>query len=834
MPWCVSAVAGVLAVALAVACSKSDNASGPAGALHTIVVAPATDSLAVGATNGFTATGQDASGHTISGLTFFWSTSNPAVAKVNQSGQASALSIGQAQIAASVSGISGIATLVVTSKPVGSIIVVPSSATLRIATTLQMSDTVKDASGNPLQGQTVTWSSDSAAIAAVDGNGLVTARALGVAHIAATAGGKTAKATITVSQVPVASITIAPATPTVFVTQTTQLTATTRDSGGNILTGRIVRWSVANPAVATIDSVAGLLTGVSVGTTFVRARSEGVVDSVNATVSNAPPNTVVLSPSAFSTDAGQTVSYSATVTNSSGGTILNPTVNFSSSNTNIASVTSQTGATAQVLAGPNTGTVTITGTSAPATGTASLFVTLKGVDSVHIGYVHDTLNPQQSETLTATPYDSSGNIITGRTVTWQSSNTGVATITGGGTVTAVAPGVTVIFATVSGVKGSLALFVNLTVGSITITPHVDTVQVLGQLQLTAVVRDVSGNIINPSQTWYSTNTSVAVVTSSGLVSGQGSNSTAIFATMIIDSVGGKADTNTTYVLAPVNSVVVTPGSASITTVQTQSLTATLQDAYGDQLSGRTVNWTSSNHAVDTVSQSGTVYPVGTGTDTITATAPQPTGNVRGIAVITVTSDPVASVVVHPPSATIYASSPNNTVQLIDSTLDAGGTFVPGQPVTWTPTSGGTATVNASGLVTATGSAAGPATITATSVNYPSVAGTAAITVLGHSQTVTVNINAPTSLSLGGPTSTTATVTILDTFNNPVESTRPVTWQSSDGTTVTINGSATPVTTTAGATVTLTEVSTNSNPVTITVTAQDNPSATNTAQVTVGP
>lgn len=832
-------MAGILAMGLTVACGKSDNANGPAGTLHTIVVAPATDTLAVGATNGFTATGHNASGRTISGLTFFWSTSNPAVAKVNQSGQALALSVGQAQIAASVSGISGIATLVVTPKPVGSIVVVPSSATLRVATTLQLSDTIKDASGKPLQGQTVTWSSDSASIAAVDGNGLVTARALGVAHIAAAAGGKSTKATITVSQVPVSSITITPANPSVFVTQTTQLTATTKDSAGNILTGRVVRWSVANPPVAMIDSVAGLLTGVSVGATYVRARSEGITDSVLATVSNAPANTVVLSPSAFSTDAGQTVSYSATVTNSSGGTIVNPTVNYSSGNNNIASVTSQTGATAQVLAGPNTGTVTITGTSGPATGTASLFVTLKGVDSVHISYVHDTLSPQQSETLTATAYDSSGNVITGRAVTWQSSNTGVATINGSGTVTAVAPGVTVIFATISGVKGSLALFVNLAVGSITITPLVDTVQVLGQLQLTAVVRDNNGNIINPSQTWYSTNTSVAVVTSSGLVSGQGSNSTAIFPTMIIDSVGGKADTNTTYVLAPVTSVVVTPGSPSITTVQTQPLTATLQDAYGDQLSGRTVNWTSSNHAVDTVSQSGIVYPLGTGVDTITATAPQPTGNVHGISVVTVTPDPVASVDVAPRTATIYATSPNSTVQLIDSALDAGGTYLPGQTVTWMPTSGGVATVNASGLVTATNSAAGAATITATSTSNPSAAGTATITVLGHSASDTVNIPAPATLSLSGgvngPTSTSATVKVIDSFGNQVEPTRPVIWTSSDPSTVTINGSTSPVTMGAGSAVTLATVSTGTQEtVTITVTAQDNASATNTAAVTVGP
>ncbi len=829
----------LLSLGVSVACGKSDNVNGPAGQLHTIVISPATDSIAVGGSQTFTATGKDASGHTVTGLTFFWSSSSQGVATITQSGQVTAMATGQAQIAASVAGVSGIATLTVTPKPVGSIVIVPSAATLRIATTLQLSDTVKDASGHPLTGQTVTWSSDTALIAAVDENGLVTARTLGVAHISASSGGKKAVSTITVSQVPVASVAITPATPSVFVGQTTQLSAVTKDSAGNVLPGRVVRWSTANSAIATIDSVAGVLTGVAQGTTYVRARSEGVVDSVVATVSPAPPSTVILSPALAQVDVGQTVSYNAVVTDNHGNPIPNPTVTYSSLSPSIASVTSQTGATAQVLAGPNSGTATIKGTSGTATGNATIIVSLVGVDSVHIATVHDTLNPQQSETFTATAFDSSGNVLSGRAVSWQSSNPAVATVVGAGPtalVTAQSTGVAVIFAAISGVKGSLALIVNpVPVGSVTLSRHTDTLQVLGQLQLTATVRDVNGSIINPPQTWYSTNTSIAVVTSSGLVSGFGSGSPGIIPTMIIDSVGGKADTNTTWVLAPITTVAVSPSTATITTLQTQPLSAQLGDAYGDNgLTGRTVVWTSSNHAVDTVSQSGVVFPVAPGTDTITASVSQPTGTVRGTAVITVTQDPVATVIVYPAPDTIYASAPGNTVQLHDSTKDASGTYLPGRPVTWSvPTGTQPASVNASsGLATGDSTGIGQVTVTATSTDGPS--GNGRVVVRGHTGSLTVNVAAPTTLSLTGVTSTTATVTALDTFGNPVESTRPVTWQSSDPTTVTINGSGS-VTTTAGATVTLTAISTNSTSVTITPAAPDNPSAAATpGQVTVGP
>ena len=126
---------------------------------------------------------------------------------------------------------------------------------------------------------------------------------------------------------------------------------------------------------------------------------------------------------------GQSVTLTATVTNNLGQVISNPTVNFTSTNNNIASTASPAGATAVFTTGPQTGTATITGTDGAATGTATIIVSLVGVDSVHVSAAQDTLILGQMETLAATPYDSNGNVLTGRPVTWTSSNTSVATIT---------------------------------------------------------------------------------------------------------------------------------------------------------------------------------------------------------------------------------------------------------------------------------------------------------------------------------------------------------------------------------------------------------------------
>jgi len=52
----------------------------------------------------------------------------------------------------------------------------------------------------------------------------------------------------------IASVTVAPSPSTLLVGSTAQLTATTKDSAGNVLTGRAVTWASSNTAVATVSA----------------------------------------------------------------------------------------------------------------------------------------------------------------------------------------------------------------------------------------------------------------------------------------------------------------------------------------------------------------------------------------------------------------------------------------------------------------------------------------------------------------------------------------------------------------------------------------------------
>src|SRR5438132_13339816 len=87
--------------------------------------------------------------------------------------------------------------------------------------------------------------------------------------------------------VPVSSVTVSPASATVQVGLTVQLTATPKDANGNPLTGRAVTWSSSNTSVAGVDGN-GLVTGGTAGSATITATSEAQSGTSRLTVSDVP------------------------------------------------------------------------------------------------------------------------------------------------------------------------------------------------------------------------------------------------------------------------------------------------------------------------------------------------------------------------------------------------------------------------------------------------------------------------------------------------------------------------------------------------------------------
>ena len=122
---------------------------------------------------------------------------------------------------------------------------------------------------------------------------------------------------MTVTTVPVATVTVAPASLSLTVGQTGQLTATLRDAGGNTLTGRTVTWSSNQPSQATVSG-SGLVTAVGAGTATITATSEGQSGTASVTVTTVPVATVTVAPASLSLAVGQTGQLTATLRDAGG------------------------------------------------------------------------------------------------------------------------------------------------------------------------------------------------------------------------------------------------------------------------------------------------------------------------------------------------------------------------------------------------------------------------------------------------------------------------------------------------------------------------------------
>ncbi len=132
--------------------------------LAQVVVVPRSASLGTGGTQQFVAYGRLNSGDSVA-VSATWSAQG---GTISSSGLYTAGSVpGGYVVTATASGIAGTAILSVTDLSVASVAVSPASATVSVGSTQQLSAVVKDANGNVLTGQTVTWASSAPAVATV-------------------------------------------------------------------------------------------------------------------------------------------------------------------------------------------------------------------------------------------------------------------------------------------------------------------------------------------------------------------------------------------------------------------------------------------------------------------------------------------------------------------------------------------------------------------------------------------------------------------------------------------------------------------------------------------
>jgi len=236
----------------------------------------------------------DSHGRILPDRTIDWSSSNPGVATIAQTGWVTAVSPGDVILAAVSEGKGATIHLVVRPIPVASVtITVQGDTVIEDGTTRWLVATALDSVGDTLAGRPFTWSSSNTAVATVTPYGVVRGVWVGSVSISATTGGRSGTVVLRVVPRPVASVTAnTSGFDALYPQGSLALGVTLQAANGDTLDSshRPVTWNSSNPAVATVDAT-GMVTGVSAGPVTISASREGHTGSVNLTVLPAPtPN----------------------------------------------------------------------------------------------------------------------------------------------------------------------------------------------------------------------------------------------------------------------------------------------------------------------------------------------------------------------------------------------------------------------------------------------------------------------------------------------------------------------------------------------------------------
>ena len=333
-------------------------------------------------------------------------------------------------------------------------------------------------------------------------------------------------------------------------------------------------------------------------------------------------------------------------------------------------------------------------------------------DGVPAGWTNEQLYPVKSVTLNKTSLEMiAGSAETGtatltadvgpeyasdKTLFWLTSNEKVATVDDDGKVTAVGSGEAKITATAGGKTATCTVKVTVLVTGITLD-ETELDLTVDDDPVTLVAKVTPEGATDKTVTWSSSNDRVATVDANGKVKAVGNGEAKITA-----KAGDK--TATCKVLVSTLASGVTLDRTELSMKVGDSPVTLVAKVTPASTSDKTVTWRSSNEKVATVDSNGKITPVGLGETKITAEANGYTATCT-VKVIEL----VSSITLDKTDLSLNACLPTAT---LTATVKSDPSYVKG--VSWSSGDKKVATVDANGKVTAVGS--GTTTITATAHN----------------------------------------------------------------------------------------------------------------------
>ena len=218
-----------------------------------------------------------------------------------------------------------------------------------------------------------------------------------------------------------------------------------------------------------------------------------------------------------------------------------------------------------------------------------------------------TLAQQQTAQLQVSVLDTQGQLVTGVSVTFTSSDPQVASVTNTGLVTASHAGSTSIRVKASSLTHMVPVTVTAVSNAVVVTPNPGVVPQNGTLQLNAVVNDLNGLAIPGAPVTFTSGTpSLASVSASGLVDPVGPAGQ-----VVITVASGALTTAVPVAITQVATALdVNPNPAVMGKSGTLQLTTTVRDLMGAPMAGIAATYQSSNTGLATVTTGGLVQGKG--------------------------------------------------------------------------------------------------------------------------------------------------------------------------------------------------------------------------------
>lgn len=489
-----------------------------------------------------------------------WSSSDTAVASASNTpgahGVITALAAGTTTVSATAEGVTGSATVTVTSATLARLSVLPSGTTVPLGVRLRFTATASYSDGSSADvTPDVVWTSASSRIVLLGVGGLGASISPGTTVVTAALGRISGSTEVTVSPAALVSLRVTPSNSTVPVRGTAEFRATGQYSDGTLydLTDSVV-WDSTDRRVAGV--VAGRATGLSAGTVTVVARYFSQFATATLRVTSATLTSIDVTPSTASLSLGGIVALQAIGTFSDHSTAdVTPMASWTSSGTSVASV-SNLPPTRGVVGGISPGTATITASVGTLRATASIVVsgtatlTSLEIDPLDVSIPLGTRRP-----VTAIAAWSDGVIAdVSSIVSWEVSDP--AFMVDGAWVTSTALASGTLAARLGPRVATASLRTLPRVTSIAIAPSTVTLPVAGRTRLRAFATLADGTTadVTRSVVWSSSLATVASVTPLGSLSGTAAGRTTVTAALRDVS----ATANVTITDASLREIQVTP------------------------------------------------------------------------------------------------------------------------------------------------------------------------------------------------------------------------------------------------------------------------------------